>query len=282
MVYKNPEQIERLIKSMNHPTFHFYIHVDLKINIKDYIHLGKMDRVNFVQNRVLCNWGGYSFVEAILSSLNEILKSGEEYTFYNLLSGQDYPIKPVEEIYGFYQKNRNKCFISYSEDPDQKWWKEAIKRTELYHFTDLNFKGKYFVQKMFNKYLRKRSFPLPIRLYGSSDSSWWTLTSECVSYIIDFMGKNIKLQKFMRYTWGSDEFLIATIIMNSPFKNQVVNDNLRYITWSDGIANPRIFTQDDLDLLKSSPKFYARKFDTTVNDKILDEIDELILHNRGD
>jgi len=66
--------------------------------------------------------------------------------------------------------------------------------------------------------------------------------------------------------------------MNSPFKNQVVNDNLRCITWTDGVANPRILTQADFGLLETSPKFFARKFDVTVNEKILDEIDELILH----
>ncbi|MNL07546.1 Core-2/I-Branching enzyme [compost metagenome] len=278
MVYKNPEQIERMINSMNHPNFYFYLHVDLKMNIKDFAFLEKIERVKLIQNRVLCNWGGYSFVEAILSSMDEILNSGKEYSFYNLLSGQDYPIKPVEEIYSFYKKNQGRCFISYSDDPEQKWWKEAIKRTELYHFTDLNFKGKYVVQKIFNKYLRKRSFPLSLTLYGSSDSSWWTLTTECVAYIVDFMKRNVKLQRFMKYTWGSDEFLIATIVMNSPFKNQVVNDNLRCITWTDGVANPRILTQADFDLLKSSPKFFARKFDVNVNEEILDEIDELILH----
>ena len=80
----------------------------------------------------------------------------------------------------------------------------------------------------------------------------------------------------MKYTWGSDEFLIATIVMNSPFKDQVINNNLRCITWSDGIANPKVLTVSDLNLLKSSSKFYARKFDITIDTGILDEIDALI------
>lgn len=276
MAYKNPGQIERMIRAMYHPDFHFYIHLDLKIDLEQFEYLKKIPGVIFIQNRILCNWGGFSFVRAIISSLNEITSSKETYDFINLMSGQDYPIKPIEEINNFFSANPNKCFISYDQDPQEKWWKHAISRSELYHFTDLKFKGKYFVQSIFNKYLPKRSFPLSIPLYGSSDSSWWTITPDCAAYIVQFMKNNPKLERFMQYTWGSDEFLIATIIMNSPFKENVVNNNLRFITWSDGVANPRILTQNDLTEIKTSAKFFARKFDTTVDVRVMDELDQLI------
>ncbi|WP_316839577.1 beta-1,6-N-acetylglucosaminyltransferase [Pedobacter gandavensis] len=276
MAYKNSGQVERMIKAMDHPNFHFYIHLDLKIDIKEFEHLAQLERVSFIQNRVLCNWGGFSFVKAIISSLSEILSQKTSYDFINLMSGQDYPIKPIDRLYKFYQEHPGKCFISYDQDPNAIWWKEAASRAELYHFTDLKFKGKYFVQSIFNKYLPKRSFPLSIPLYGSSDSSWWTITPECAAYIVDFMKKNPRLERFMQYTWGSDEFIIATIIMNSPFKSDVINNNLRFISWESGRPNPRILTDNDFDLIKASDKFYARKFDNQVNVKILDQLDQFI------
>lgn len=276
MAYKNSGQVERMIKAMDHPNFHFYIHLDLKIDIKEFEYLKQLDRVSFITNRVLCNWGGFSFVRAIMSSLTEILKKNESYDFINLMSGQDYLIKPAEDLYQFYTKNPGKCFISYDQDPNALWWKDAASRAELYHFTDLNFKGKYFIQSIFNKYLPKRSFPLSITLYGSSDSSWWSIPSNCAAYIVEFMASHPRLERFMQYTWGSDEFIIATIIMNSPFKEDVINDNLRFISWESGRPNPRILTDNDFESIKQSDKFYARKFDNKVNVEILNLLDEHI------
>lgn len=276
MAYKNSGQVERMIRAMDHPNFHFYIHLDLKIDIKEFEYLKQIERVTFISNRVLCNWGGFSFVRAIISSLAEILQKKEDYDFINLMSGQDYLIKPAEDLYEHYTKNPGKCFISYDQDPNALWWKDAASRAELYHFTDLNFKGKYFIQSIFNKYLPKRSFPLSIPLYGSSDSSWWTIPSDCAAYIVGFMKNNPRLERFMQYTWGSDEFIIATIIMNSPFKDNVINNNLRFISWESGRPNPRILTDNDFELIKQSDKFYARKFDNRVNVEILDLLDEFI------
>jgi hypothetical protein len=279
MAYKNPIQIERLIKSMDHPQFYFFLHVDLKFDIKEFKYLENIDRVFFIKNRVVCNWGGYSFVRAIFSSLNEIMNEYSDFSLINLLSGQDYPIKPVEEIYDYYLNNSNKCFISYDENPSQEWWKHAIKRMEIYHLTDFNFKGRYFIQGLMNKILPSRILPLDLKFYGSSDSSWWTITSECARYLVNFIKEHPKLDRFMKYTWGCDEFLIATLIMNSTFKKNVVNNNLRYITWAEGIANPKILTTAEYEKIKSSPQFFARKFDICVDSVILDKIDKLITSN---
>ncbi|MCX2449857.1 glycosyltransferase [Pedobacter sp. PLR] len=276
MAYKNSGQVERMIKAMNHPNFHFYIHLDLKSDIKEFEHLESMKGVSLIINRVLCNWGGFSFVRAIMSSLSEILKKNESYSFINLMSGQDYLIKPADQLYQLYATHPGKCFISYDQDPKALWWKDAVTRAELYHFTDLKFKGKYFIQGIFNKVLPKRSFPLSIPLYGSSDSSWWTIPSDCAAYIVEFMKSHPRLERFMQYTWGSDEFIIATIIMNSPFKDQVINDNLRFISWESGRPNPRILTDSDFELIKASGKFYARKFDNQVNVKILEQLDQFV------
>lgn len=276
MAYKNPAQLERMIKSMDHPNFYIFVHLDKKIEIEPFEYLSKLDRVVFIKNRTLCNWGGFSFVNAIFNCLEEVLDLEEGYDFYNLLSGQDYPIKPMEDISRFYENNQGKCFISYDEDHEKDWWKHAVTRFENYHFTDLTFKGRYFIQGLITKYLPKRKFPIDLQLFGSSISTWWTVSPGCASYMVDFMKENKKLKKFMAYTWGADEFLVASIVMNSPFRDQVINNNLRYITWVDGIANPRILIEGDLDGIKESDKLFARKFDIVIDEKVLDEIDSLI------
>src|SRR5690606_7845282 len=134
-----------------------------------------MNRVFFIKDRTLCNWGGFSFVKAITHSLKEILSLQEKYEFINLLSAQDYPIKSNEFIYTFLKSHKGESFISYEISNKSSWWKHAVSRYELYHFTDINIKGKYLIQWFINKILPKRKFPLSCTLYGSAVSSWWTL-----------------------------------------------------------------------------------------------------------
>lgn len=58
--------------------------------------------------------------------------------------------------------------------------------------------------------------------------------------------------------------------MNSPFRNDVVNDCLRYVDWERG--KPYTFSDEDFDLLMSSNNLFARKFDYSKNPEIVDHI----------
>ncbi|MGB4398362.1 MAG: beta-1,6-N-acetylglucosaminyltransferase [Daejeonella sp.] len=273
MAHKNPEQLERLVIAMKHSMFDLYIHLDKKSNINDFNHLVKYPNVFFIQNRVECNWGGFSFVKAILNSVTEVLSSEREYQFLNLMSGQDYPLKTAGELYNYLSKNLHTSFIAY-ERVDHSWWEHAVSRYKTYHFTDFKLMGRYLLQKITNKLMPHRKFPLNLTLYGSTNSSWWVLSADAAQYLVDFIKDNAKLKRFMKFTWGADEFIITTIIMNSPFKDQVINDNLRHINWSSGGAHPKIFAKDDLNELVNTNKYFARKFDTDIDKEILDLIDE--------
>ncbi|RZL57764.1 MAG: glycosyltransferase, partial [Pedobacter sp.] len=242
-------------------------------------YLSELENVYFIESRMICNWGGFSFVKAVINALKEVLEIHPKFDYYNLMSGQDYPIKPVREIAAFLEKNTGKSFISYDEDHQTDWWSHAVSRYEDYHLTDLTFKGRYVVQRMLNAIMPKRKFPLPVKLYGSSISSWWTLHASCAQYLVDFATREHKLNQFMKYTWGADEFFYATILMNSPHQDTIVNNNLRLITWADGLANPVILTQDHIEIIQRSDKLFARKFDIHVDAEILGDIDQLILQN---
>ena len=274
--YKDPAQIERLIKRLNHPWFDFYIHLDKKVNKKDFAYLANLDRVIFIKNRATVRWGSHNLTVGILNSFNEILESGKNYDFVSVVSGQDYLIKPIEKLYSFLDNNKGKNFIYY-EDPGEDWWSHNIKRVNKFHMTNFGFKGKTRLEVIINSILPKRKFPLPYALYGGPCATHMTLSTDCVKYVVDFMKKNKGLQRFVFFSWGTDEFLIDTIIMNSSFKDTVVNDNLYYIDWSLGGFNPKVFTIKDFDALKDTEKFYARKFDIKVDTSVMDKIDNLSL-----
>ena len=274
VAYKDPSQIERLIKKFSRDGSDFYIHLDKKINFSNFAYLEHIDKVYFIKARVKVNWGGFGLTAGILNSLEEALNSETNYDFISIISGQDYLIKPVTSFYSYLQNNLGKNFIFF-EDPGDEWWSHAITRINKYHMTNYGFRGRYMLQFFINRILPKRRFPLPYKMYGGPCATFMTITSPCAKYIVDFMSANKKVKQFSEYAWGTDEFLIPTIIMNSDFKKTVVNDNLYYIDWSKGGSSPKIFTSEDFDTLKKSDKFLARKFDIKIDTNIMDMLDSV-------
>ncbi|MEL4486220.1 beta-1,6-N-acetylglucosaminyltransferase, partial [Shewanella algae] len=82
---------------------------------------------------------------------------------------------------------------------------------------------------------------------------------------IDRLDKQPSLQRFFKYTWGSDEFVFQTLLYNSEFKKDMVNENYRYIDWSEGKPNPKTLTITDFTLIAESNAFFARKFDQDMD-----------------
>jgi hypothetical protein len=276
ITHKNPSQLERLLRKMQHPNFDFYIHVDKKVDISDFSHLAEMPGVKFIQDRIICNWGGYSTLRAMVNSLKEVLERKEGYGYYNLLSAQDYPLKSNEEIYDFFLNHKTNSFVYYETKHESDWWQGAVNRFEKYHLTDFNFKGKSSLERIINSVLPRRKFPVPMELFGGSKSSWWMLNREAASYVTEFLKKGNELDRFLKFCWGTDEFVIPTILMNSPLSSSIVNNNYRYIHFPEGMANPKILGMEDYSKMLSSSMLFARKFDTEVSTEVLDKIDERV------
>lgn len=283
MAHKNPNQLLRLIQRLQHPQSDFYIHVDKKINIDDFKFIEEKMDVTFIKNRVECNWGGNNFLRGIINSTKEVITSDNNYDFINLLSAQDYPLISPQGIYDHFKNNLDKNFISFEVSKESDWWKSAISRYEKYHFTDLNLKWKYVFQKLVNTIMPQRKFPIPLELFGSSNSSWWTISGACSKYLVEKLLNDEKLWNFLKYSWGTEEFMISSIIMNSEFREKVINNNLRYIDWSEGNARPKLLSVTDFDQIMASGMIFARKFDTEFDQEILDKLDkECLLSDEND
>jgi Core-2/I-Branching enzyme len=272
MAHKEPQQIERFIKKFIHLPFDFFIHLDKKINRQHFDYLAALPQVFFVKKRIRVRWASYNFFQAEIQSFKEVLDCGIQYDYISVMSGQDYPIKPVSDFYEFLQKNQGRNFISYEDDGI--WWSRAVTRINKYHFTNFGFRGRYRIQFLINALLPARKFPLPYTLYGGPRAMCMTISRDCADYIVGFMGSNKNLRRFLRFTWGADEFMIPTLIMNSTFKQTVINNNFYYIDWSKGGASPKTLTTADYERLLASDKMMARKFDIQLDEEILDLLDK--------
>ena len=124
--HKNANHIYRLINSLNNPDTDFVIHVSktaskgfnegLKNLFMSY------NNVYFCKRETGIHYG-FGIVQATINGMETLIKNGSKFDYFHLLSGQDYPIKPNEEIFNFFKENKGKEFMYF--------WKMSPKEGEV-------------------------------------------------------------------------------------------------------------------------------------------------------
>ena len=269
LAHSDPQQLGRLVNALQNSNAFFFIHIDKKTELDPFRFLEKTDRVYLIKNRVKVAWGAYSIIEATLNGLKEILSSSIGIEYINLLSGADYPLMKAEKIHEFFDEHRDQNFMEYLSVTEE--WKEAIPRLTEYHLTNYDFPGKYAAQKWLNRLTSKRK--MPNNLIPVGRSQWFSINADAARFILTYLNENPNVVKFFKLTWAPDEILFQTILYNSEFKRNLINDNLRYIDWSAGKASPEILTMSDLTKLRTSKALFARKFSMTKHPEIMDQLD---------
>ena len=271
LAHNHPLQLERLINKISSENSDIYIHLDKKTNFREFKYLSKINNVFFINKRISINWGGYSMLEATFKSFEEILATNKLYSHINLLSGQDYPIRNINFFENYLFENLENSYINYRSINNE--WKIAGNRFTKYFLSDYKFPGSWRIELLINKILPKRKIPNNLEPYGFSQ--WIVITPKCVIYVLNFIKENKRIRDFFKLSFAPDETLIHTILLNSDLKNNIINDNLRYIEFDEKKLHPEILTIKDADKIMSSGKFFARKFLNT-NQDILDFIDSKI------
>jgi hypothetical protein len=273
LTYTDPALTERLISKMHHRNADFYIHVDKKCDINSFLYLRGYANVYFISDRTDLKWAAFSTVLALFKCIKHIVASKIPYSFINLLSGQDYPLKNADEIDNFFQQHTGTEFLSYRDFLNE--WPEGMLRIEKYFFNDYKFTGKYLLEKLLSKVLPKRKLPYDLHPYGNS--MFWMLSPEAALFVVKTVEGDKKLRSFFALCWATDEFVFQTILMNSMYREKIVNNNHRYIDWSAGGPSPKTLDIGDALPLLHSPMLFARKFDLAQHPEIIDFIDKQIL-----
>ncbi|CAI8317317.1 MAG: Uncharacterised protein [Flavobacteriia bacterium] len=274
-VHKQPELVERLVRSLQHEDLYCFIHVDKKSDIREFTYLESLNNAILIKNRVDVMWATFKYVDAIIASLEEALAFGRGIRSFTLLSGQDYPIKSAGKIADFLNigGGRDICPIA---DKSSAWYLESMGRYEKYHMNAFRFKGKYVLQSVLNTLLPKRTVPGYSEIFAGRNSQWWTFTREVIEHIVSAQKRDKKLRRFLKFTWGTDEFFFATVVYNSEFRKRIENSLYRFTSWDEGKWNPNILTIDHLRELEDSDCIFARKFDLDVDREVLDRLQEKI------
>lgn len=270
--HKNLEQLKGLIAYLIDGRHYCFVHIDKK-SAALYKQLSSVYADNksvfIVNDRVVVNWSGFSQVMATLMLMDSARQASVDFDRIHLMSGEDFPIQTLEYIDDFFEKNRYNEFIEYSSIGEYEW------RLLQYNFLTESNKNRTLPVRAIQKTLREIQKIIPSRkvlenfeLYKGS--SWFNLSREALEYIMIFLENNPNFINQFNYSACADEHFFQIILLNSPFKEQVINDNLYYMEWSLDQNSPKYLDIQNLEQIKSkSDKLFARKFDEGTTKKLI-------------
>ncbi len=280
LIHENTFVLKRLIQLLDYEYNDIFIHVDKNskfVNVEEIRRWAKKSKV-VILKKYKVFWGTNSISLAEIELLKMAVNTSK-YAYYHFLSGADLPIKTQQEIHEFFDANQGKEFIHFGT---KQYQQDIACRYVSYHFFSKQLGRK---RDPFWRNLETYSLAIQRRLnidrtrnvsfefYGGAN--WCSITEQFAQYVVC---KWKKYSKAFRLTQISDELIWQTMIMDSPYKNNLYisdfEDNykacMRYIDWKRG--TPYVFRSEDLDEILHADEMFARKFDEKIDKSIVDEI----------
>jgi hypothetical protein len=241
-----------------------------------------------------------------MCALRWLHRSGNSYDWVVLLSGQDYPIRPLSELRIALARSQVDGYV-YSFDPlDERfagsgrmaWSVDEAKDRYFFRYgslsDDLSTVGRallrlprqvlaqtrsYRINTSFGLAVGRRARTTPfspeLRLYVGS--YWHIIRRKCAESLVRFVDENPDIVDYFRHVVLPDEAFIQTILLNNK-RFRLSPDDLRYYDFTKSHhGHSKTLAPADLEPAFASRCFFARKFDMTAHPGILDGLDRKVL-----
>jgi len=236
--------------------------------------------------------GDFTQLERVLGLLRRVeLDGGADYV--TLLSGQDYPARPVRELVAAaYDSGDGFLHHFRALDSTGDWSLHEARQRYLYRWRVLWhvsprsqsrwhwLHGLNYVQPLLRVNLSYGSFrigryrgrlPEGITCYGGS--AWFTISRRAVQYVLAVAEDRPDVMEWGRTSLAPDEAFLQSILVSAG-RFRFVNDNGRYIDFADdGFGHPRVLDEGDLDRVLDSGAFFVRKVERDRSATLLDLLD---------
>jgi hypothetical protein len=271
-------QLVRLVERLTREGDVAIIHVDKRVTEARFRELRNdiaalARTVFFATERVRCEWSEFSLVQATLNMLRELLRLGQEPDYVMLVSGADYPTKPLAQLREFLTEANGADFIEAVPMDRERWANTWLlhERFRVRHHFNVRTHNKLFVWSMGlqQKFAPARTFPNG--LIPCLGSQWWTLSWRTIRRILA-MAEDRKLISFFHRVWVPDEVFFQSLAF--AHSENLAGGTLTFYKFTD-YGVPRIFTEVHFELLKRQPRFMARKI-APQSTALRDMLDELV------
>lgn len=273
----------RLVKKLESPTHYFAIHIDKKSRLMFDDNLVKelsYRSDTLVINDYDINWGGANQFFATLRLIEKSISHWPDLDYFHLISGQDFPIKNNDEIDRFFEKHKDSNFMSLTTNPHLNYRYDIFHPRDIINTRNCSHLTRFVVNSL--TVLQQKLLDLGIRLRRKipfeifKGSQWWSLNRRAIDYINQFLKENPGFKSRFKYTNCCDEIFFQTILCNSDLRQTLIEDDLRYIDWSDnGRGFPNILDETDYSKIKDSRDFFCRKIISGKSDKLIDLLDNV-------
>lgn len=265
--HKDVALLNRLIDRLIHPQVSVYVSLDLKSDIV----VEEIDpRARLIARRVSVHWADFSQVQATLTALQEIHAREPSFDYLSFISGQDYPVKPMETYVEFLRQRQGAEFMTHGVIQDGTHFAD---RYQLFHrpadsiLPEWVFKLSRSVMKRLGC---RRHMPGGMRAHVGS--CWFALTRPCIDYLLS-QARQPDYLRFMSYTRYSDEMFLQTLVVCSPYADKLDPEIHRYIHFQEHSANASVLTEADLPAIEACGAMFCRKVDSVISARLLDLLD---------
>ena len=306
--HTNPDQVARLVRLLSASDRGSCVVVDHSEydSHLDGERLARLPGVRILDRRHPVEWGDFSLLDLTLGDVRWIMDNCE-FDWLVVLSGQDYPIRPLPDIEEFLGSTPYDGFVSGSpvESLKPRGAREARRRYTYRYFrvpapppvvsrllrarawasgrTDTPSKRLFPVtwkaapngSAVYVGFRRIRT-PFTPAFPCYRGGFWFTLSARGVAAVDRFIHGHPDYVQFYRRTWVPDESFLNTILLNDP-DLKISTDDRRYVRFPPQRSpHPDVLTIGDLEPMLASGKDFARKFDTRIDSAILAALDERV------
>jgi hypothetical protein len=249
--------------------------------------------VRLVEPAWQANWGEVSLLATILRCLRWCLEH-TDFEWLVLLSGQDYPIRPLVQIEQSLAEADVDAFIETlpCERPGLRGPVDEFAGRYFFRWRRIGSSALWSLARAApgrGSLVRARTLPSgmwigmrgvrspfgpELACYRGSD--WFTLSRAAVAAVDAFARNRPGVLRYYRRTMHPTESFIQTVLANDA-SLRLSGDSRRYTAWGEPHqTGPRILGMDDLETVLASGCDFARKFDPTVDRAVLDELDRRV------
>ena len=295
--------ISRLIRVLWHPTHLFLIHLDKRTKataVDDmrtrYATYPNVHVMADARRRSI-GWGAFSMVDLLLHAIATALAANPHLDFFINLSDADVALRTNREVVGFLSGFKGHSFVATKFPQADAMRYHAHMHMRRSSWLECDGEGFLIVNQTAGSFFGDegrrccyaRSGPI---IYASAQlpvsrpappegwgfyhgSQWLVLARNAAEWLVRDPAPSA-LARHMRLTYMADETYVQTALQHSPFRESIVNHNLRYIDWPHGygdpnaywasmggrhISGPMVLTDALFMRAVGSPALFARKID---------------------
>lgn len=268
--YKNYQYLVFLARWLT-KNFDVYVHIDKKsieIGCEEQAELKRIG-CHVISNYSIC-WGGVNHLYAVLDLLR--LAVVNEYDYYHLISGEDVLVNSYAQVQERFSGN-DKIYISCHDAVRDPMWN--IRYRYWYFFKNKDIRARFYRNVNQLSLGLQKLFCVNRRSIGGEENIckgylYGDFPHDAVQYVLRYVATNPKFLRDLEYTYTPEEFFFQTIFINSPLRDRIAYNCLRYSIWEYKHGSiPGYLDETDWPMIRSGDYLFARKVNYQMSETLI-------------